>query len=215
MEITDTLKCSIMMEVFEAMMYKVAVDTRNEWMNGSMVETLKDMDSKYRWDYYSFIPNATNKVVDQLIYTLTKLKEKEPNRSAFRFLDVGCGIGNIIMLAKYSGFRQAHGIEFDRSHENRFLYDKEDILNKQSEVQVFWQDAMKFTNYGAYDVVYMYRPIHDYAMQRKLERIVSGTMKKGAYLLANLCEKNWGRTKMEWVHAKNGVNTINDIWVKQ
>ena len=162
----------------------------------------------------TFIPNATNKVVNQLIYTLTKLKEREPRRSAFRFLDVGCGIGNIIMLAKYTGFRQAHGIEFDQSHRKRFL-NNNDIYQSGSEVQVFWQDAMKFTNYGAYDVVYMYRPIHDYAMQGKLERIVSGTMKKGAYLLANLCEQNWGGTKMEYVNAHNGKHCISDIWRKE
>ena len=213
MVITDTTKCTIMMQVMDFMMHKVACDTHREWSDGSMTETMKEIGSAHVYDYYSFIPNAINKVVEQLVYASTILKEEHPNRTSFRFLDVGCGIGNIMMLAKSSGFRVAHGIEFDKNHQKRFLYD--DINQAGSEVRVFWQDAMKFTDYGAYDVVYMYRPIHDYLKERKLERIVTGTMKKGAFFLANLCERNWGKTNMKWANAHNGRHLIDGIWRKE
>lgn len=216
----DTMKkkYEILEFAFSQAMYSISKMTTDEWYKQGTMDFLIQKDKKiFLNDYYPFIPNETNKIVNQLMFVLKTLREEDGDTGEFpkkhyKFLDVGCGIGNVMLLAKATGFRQAHGIEFDKSHAKRFLYGTS-IRQTGSEVQVFWQDARTFEDYDQYDVVYMYRPIANHNMQGQLERRVASRMKKGAFFLANLCNRRWGNTKMKCIHTQDFME-FGEIWRK-
>ena len=102
------------------------------------------------------------------------------------FLDVGCGIADKVELAAYAGF-VAHGIEFDTYLLRRAkrLFGITDC--RDSDASAKQADALKYTDYSKFDVIYFYRPIAEIELQRKLERRIYRQAKLGAYLIPAFC----------------------------
>ncbi len=63
-----------------------------------------------------------------------------------KFIDIGCGLGNVIRLAEKFGMNST-GIEIQTKYK---VYHKD--------ISVVYEDAKKF-NYSNLDVIYMYRPM--------------------------------------------------------
>lgn len=97
-----------------------------------------------------------------------------------RFLEVGCGQGRGLYVLKHSKILLLESIEgFDINAE---LLDagREHLALKD---ELYEADALD-VDYGAYDVIYSYRPISDRELLAQLERRMATTMRPGAYLLA-------------------------------
>ena len=89
-------------------------------------------------------------------------------------LDVGAGIGNVVLLAKRMGYR-ASGIEIrPRSHFAGVL---------TPDAIAFGTDGMTFDRYGEYDVVYMYQPHPDDAVCERLAARIWSQLRTGGTLL--------------------------------
>jgi len=113
------------------------------------------------------------------------------NRRSIKFLDAGCGIGNILTLAQ--GFHMAgeyHGIEYFKhtaeratlflgldkikNHKNRERHDKFKLIQ---------DNILTFNNYGDYDIIYYYCPLEDKRLQARFEERVEDQMKVGSILI--------------------------------
>jgi SAM-dependent methyltransferase len=146
-------------------------------------------------DSYEYIPFNLESFIKQIkvAYKLAKRGNTEP-----QFLDIGCGIGTKVMIAR-TFFAISHGVEISKEY-----YDIAKKLTNYCNAYVFHEDALKFKNYHEYDVLYYYCPIADYNKQRELEKLVCECMKPGAILLANL------RKSSEEKFAEWGVHQIKD-----
>ena len=65
-----------------------------------------------------------------------------------KFIDVGCGFGNVVKLAKKFNMN-SQGIEINKKYKK---------YHKQDEIKVKYLDARNF-NYSNYDVIFLYRPM--------------------------------------------------------
>ncbi len=128
---------------------------------------------------YPFVAMDTRQVFEQISFVHGFLKmEGENARQNFRFLDVGCGIGNILLVAEQYGF-DVFGFEKDEAS-CRFAME---ILGKE---RVWLEDAWKFEKYADFDVVYFFRPLPEAGPQSKLEQLIEDRIKPGAILIGNL-----------------------------
>ncbi|MEN8200517.1 MAG: methyltransferase domain-containing protein [Thermodesulfobacteriota bacterium] len=128
---------------------------------------------------YPFVAMDTRQVFEQISFVHDYLEMEGRNEDrTFRFLDVGCGIGNILLIAEQYGF-DVYGFERDEASCRIAM----DIIGKE---RVWLDDAWKFENYGDYDVVYFFRPLPEAGPQSKLEQLIEERIKPGAVLIGNL-----------------------------
>lgn len=134
-------------------------------------------------EYWGFIPCNTETVVAELLIARDNIKKRYPT-----FLDVGCGFGNIMFLAKHCGF-DVHGIEYNRDillHSFYRIHEKtpNKLWDYNREV-IFHGDALDFKNYCLFDVIYMYCPIRNEKLEKKLEQFIEDTIKVGTIFICN------------------------------
>lgn len=98
-----------------------------------------------------------------------------------RFLDVGCG-GGLKVLAALRYFKEADGLDYQHS----YVETAQGLLEraKAYDANAFQADALTFDGYGAYDVIYFYRPIRDHEKIIEMERRIVEIAKPGALLVA-------------------------------
>ncbi len=148
---------------------------------------------------YPFIPLETRYLFYQLKYLKSYLFN-EPRWSGYqnnrsKFLDAGCGCGNVILMANMHLLcSYQHGIEFFPETADK----AENWLGThryKNEVQfkIIRKDIMKFRGYKDYDVIYFYCPFDDNRLQITFEERLENSMKVGAVLIANL--KKGGRIR--------------------
>lgn len=98
------------------------------------------------------------------------------------FLDAGCGIGNIMIMASTFGFKVT-GIECDNRNLKiaRRLFNGRRLIYTHHRPFFIKGDILKFENYHEYDVIYCYHPLRDYALEAQFETKIMCEMKVGAY----------------------------------
>lgn len=174
-----------------------------------MPEKVYDLQDYNHPLYWKFIPSATRYVVEDLTVAfdkiIAKMKWKEKKYSnggtyfdsqAIDILDVGCGIGNVLQIAevlfllKYPQFDYRNddnekkislrctGIE----HDKRLA----DMARENRVGCITNIDALKFENYGGYDIIHYYRPIKETKMMTELENKIETQAKKGSIIIARL-----------------------------
>lgn len=164
------------------------------WDTGMMDRNHKDGRCKFQ----GISINVAIKQLDIVKKCLIKDQENEKNKimrffkcgifmegegKKVKFLDAGCGVGFVNLLASYHGF-DSYGIDIDydylkkaRKLNHEFDYDKKHFLKR---------DILKFKDYSKFDVIYYFCPLFfNTEAQIKFERKVEKEMKKGAYLIAN------------------------------
>jgi SAM-dependent methyltransferase len=137
-----------------------------------------------------FIPNSFTRIMDNFIELsdfLKKNKKWSGNESDYdhrKFLDAGCGVGNIMVLAnEILQCKYIHGLEIDKENvdEAKNLL-KRFAGGKREYIEVFKKDILKFQNYGDYDIIYYYCPLCNFEMEKEFEEMVEDQMKVGAVL---------------------------------
>jgi SAM-dependent methyltransferase len=142
-------------------------------------ETRNDTDCEY-----PFVAMDTRQVFAQLEFAARYLG-LDPDGSpehAPRFLDVGCGIGNVLLVAEQFGF-EVYGIEKDE-------YPFKVAARLIGEERIAQADIWTYQGYGDYEVIYYYRPFSGRDQQLRFEKLIEDTMKTGGILIAN--HKNSG-----------------------
>jgi SAM-dependent methyltransferase len=90
------------------------------------------------------------------------------------FVDLGCGMGRVVLLAAHRPFRQAVGVEFSPAlcqiaRENIAAYDS--ALRRCRDVRVVCADAKNFALPRGDLVIYMYNPFRGPVMQAVVDRL--------------------------------------------
>jgi SAM-dependent methyltransferase len=128
---------------------------------------------------YPFVAMDTRQVFAQLEFAARHLN-LEPDAAPvhpLRLLDVGCGIGNVLLIAEQFGF-DVYGIEKDE-------YSFPIAAKLIGEERIAQADIWTYEGYGEYEVIYYYRPFSGREQQLRFEKLIEDTMKTGAILIAN------------------------------
>jgi hypothetical protein len=115
----------------------------------------------------SYYPNASFSIL-RFVATLKRV-QKLCGKGA-SFLDVGCGLGNKVWIAKELGF-DAHGIEVNE----KYVEIARNLVGPQ---RIRCLDATTYTDYGEYDVIYFFNPMPSGV----LEAAVLGGARQGALI---------------------------------
>jgi SAM-dependent methyltransferase len=144
---------------------------------------------------YHFINNNTYSVIKRFIrlknYLFEERRWSGHDTYPSRFLDVGCGIGNILLFAKHAYLCNEYlGLEyFDKTIKLGRKWLKEHGANKRTHVnkiKMLKRDIMTYKSYGLADIIYYYCPFENHKMQKVLELRIEEQMKKGAILVPYL-----------------------------
>jgi len=139
---------------------------------------------------------------DELVYKFTQLYNAIRSKSDrinehIKFLDIGCGIGNIVLLASVAGF-YADGLEY-----NSGIYKVAKQVCKY-QMQIFRGDMRKFRHYKEYDVLHYYQPISNGPEMEKFAYKLAKDMKPGAYVICNGSYEGFHGSK-NFRHVMDGV----------
>ncbi len=137
-------------------------------------ETRNDTDCEY-----PFVAMDTRQIFAQLRFVsdFLGIDRDEPSAPMPRFLDVGCGIGNVLLIAEQFGF-EVYGIEKDD-------YSFPIAAKLIGEDRIAQADIWKYGNFGEHEVIYYYRPFSGRVQQLRFEKLIEDSMKIGALLIAN------------------------------
>ncbi len=152
---------------------------------------------------YPFVAMDTRQAYQQICVARDFFLEQQKEVCRLRFLDIGCGIGNILLLAEMVGF-QVVGIEKDTAS----LPVAQELLGRET---VQNRDIWVYDDIAAFDVVYYFRPFSQGDMQRRFERRIEQEMQPGAVLIAN-------RKMDESITCDSKFHRLHDhfpIWLKK
>ncbi len=138
----------------------------------SQRESKNDIDTEY-----PFVPMDPRQVYEQLKFVRDYLRVHDHAEEAWRFLDIGCGIGNVLLVAEQMDF-SVWGIEKD---EFPFKVAAKMIGSRFISQTDIWQ----YDGYDKFKVIYYFRPFHEGNMQRKFERYVEDQLQPGGIVIAN------------------------------
>ncbi len=128
---------------------------------------------------YPFVAMDTRQVFEQVSFVHDYLGlDKKEGDATYRFLDVGCGIGNVLLVAEQYGF-DVYGVEKDE-------YSCRTARELVGEERIWLEDAWEFDRYGEFDVVYFFRLLPDAGPQARLEKMIEERIRPGGVLIANL-----------------------------
>ncbi len=120
------------------------------------------------------------------------------------FLDVGCGPGTKMQLARHFFGLNACGIEIDQG-----------MAQKASRHGDTWnEDALNMPpgSYAGWDLIWLYRPFRDPDLEAQLEERVMSEMKSGAVLAGGGWETDMPR--MRWVPVVDDWELRRGAWMK-
>lgn len=128
--------------------------------------------------------------------------EALPDAPGDKFLDVGCGIGSKMLLAKEIFGLDVQGIERVPGYVRQA---------RELGLDALEQDALVFSGYDAYDIVWLNRPFSDPDLQVRMERKVQEGMKSGAVFIGvNLLNRPPG----DWWVVLDDWEVHRGIWQK-
>lgn len=126
---------------------------------------------------YPFVPMDSRQAFEQIWLAHAHLTARKGEGAALSFLDVGCGIGNVLLMAEQIGF-SVYGIEKDP-------YPCAVARKLIGEEFVVQTDIWRFDGYRRFDVIYYFRPFHEGETQRRFERMIEDRLRPGGVLIAN------------------------------
>jgi len=125
--------------------------------------------------YHNFVPTrSVNGIVKTLISLKERIHKSTRDWNPPKFLDAGCGAGNIMLLAQKVGY-STYGIEYNPETAK--------IAERLSGGDVCIGDITTYYQYGQYDVIFYYVPIRDKIKMDTFCDTLAHQMRKGAYII--------------------------------
>lgn len=126
---------------------------------------------------YPFVPMDTRQAHAQLGLARAQLQRQNKMVPGVSFIDVGCGIGNVTLLAELMDF-SAFGIEKDE-----YPYKiAQKLMGRECVAQ---DDIWEFNRFAEFDVIYYFRPFAEKKLQIDFEQMIEEKLKPGGILIAN------------------------------
>jgi SAM-dependent methyltransferase len=144
---------------------------------------------------YPFIPMSIGAAMQTFEHLEKHLKKEKRwcghNTNDAKFLDAGCGIGNVLLLASiYQLANRYHGIEYFEDTANRARtwlgINNPRRKNLPSKFSIIQDDILTFKDYGAYDIIYFYCPMLEPRLQIRFEERLEDEMQVGAILIPRM-----------------------------
>lgn len=127
---------------------------------------------------YPFVAMDTRQVHAQIAFVHQILAARGEDAPPLpSFLDIGCGIGNVLLFAEQLGF-EVHGLEKDP-------FPCSIAVRLHGPERVLKQDIWEYEDYSRFDVLYYFRPFHEGNLERRFERFIEDRLKPGGILIAN------------------------------
>ncbi len=126
---------------------------------------------------YPFVPMDTRQAYEEILIAKQCLDSRRKQPKIPSFIDVGCGIGQIVLVAEMAGF-DAHGIEKDP-------YPCKIAQRLIGSDKILLEDIWKFQDYDKFDVIYYFRPFSTKELQGRFERLIEDTIKPGGIIIGN------------------------------
>lgn len=102
------------------------------------------------------------------------------NAEKISFLDVGCGLGiNLAIAKEWCNVGSVTGLEINKNYAE---IAKESLQALYHNAAIICGDAMKFNDYKSYDIIYTWHPVK-YSDYEKLKTKIVKDMKKGAHFM--------------------------------
>jgi len=185
--------------------------------NGCRHKTRMKIEEKsYKKGHYPCIPShGIISLLIDLINVMEKLRNSLENQHYMpKFLDAGCGIGNVVLLARNVGC-VATGIEYDlRTYRlAKKLIDSDSYYPNGTIIK---GDITTFDKYGDYDIIYYYQPMNKSELMNQFLEKLSNDMKIGAYIISygsqppSILNRNSNGSKIIRIHN----TTFNTIYKK-
>ncbi|MDF1615362.1 class I SAM-dependent methyltransferase [Desulfurivibrio dismutans] len=157
---------------------EVFINVSNRFLGLLAWEASRDSDNDTSREY-PFVAMDSRQVFRQLALARRQLdlEQEEPASPAPSFLDVGCGIGNVMLLAEQMGF-EVYGLEKDRKPcaVARKLFGPERVSDS---------DIWEYREYHRFQVIYYFRPFADRQLQQRFEKMIEDKLQPGGILIAN------------------------------
>ncbi len=125
---------------------------------------------------YPFVAMDTRQVFDELLL-VSDYCENVLNRdlSSLKFIDIGCGFGNVMLFAEQFGF-SVYGLEKDEAS----LEIARDFFEPH---QLIEEDLRTFPRYSEFDIIYYFCPLTE--GEREFERYLEEEIRPQTILIAN------------------------------
>lgn len=139
-----------------------------------------DPDARDRDKSYADIPLPGDLFVE-LLTTAQRLLLAQGHAGPMRFLDVGCGAGSKLVIAN-GAFEKVHGFDFNPAYVEKGRAFLQRCGLPDAGIQR--ADALDYDDYGAWDVIYFYRPLKDPTLAARMEARVLEQARPGAVIIA-------------------------------
>lgn len=126
---------------------------------------------------YPFVPMDTRQAYAQISLARDLLRQQKKMGPGVSFMDVGCGIGNVLLMAELMDFA-VYGIEKDE-------YPYKIAQKLMGGDCVAQDDIWEFERFADFDVIYYFRPFAEKNLQLTFEHMIEDKLKPGGILIAN------------------------------
>lgn len=169
------------------------------------------INTKRDRDHYGFIPKGPYSVINALMRAedLLEKHNHRPPDIEYKFLDAGCGAGNIMLLASCLGF-DVWGIERDGDTvklARKLLYYTNCLKRGRGIIKA---DLVKYKEYGKYDVIYYYQPMFSNKMGDFVNALCK-QMKEGAIVIPFGSDRRFRKDERFKMDHRRGTHMYRKI----
>lgn len=134
-------------------------------------------------DHYCFIPSRDIESIIDTLYEVYKLLYTKP---PLKFLDCGCGIGNIMLIARTLGY-DVYGIEYEKATckiARDLTWEGSTCRGQKRNNSIIHGDITTFEHYADYDVIYYYTPIKKHSKRTQFIKKLTDNVKIGSIIVS-------------------------------
>ncbi len=167
---------------------------------------------------YGYVPTRSIAELVEILTTVLSYTTKKLKRENISFLDAGCGVGNILLLAQVVGFHPIHGIELDANTvrlAKKLLGGVDTSRSNYFEPRVINTDLSKYDEYKRYDVIYYYQPLQPRSIPgKKFLSLMRENMNIGAIVIVNGEDPFKKDKRFKNIIRRNKLSIIDGVYEK-